>query len=121
SDFPAASAAGEELIAAIGFESRHARSGWHIEPLEQLSRLGIDASHIALITIPGAMPELAIHPGDPGDEAVGLDGAQDLAGLGISGIQRVSCRKPHMTAIIGDAIYLLDTRKGSIFAENFGG
>ena len=146
------------------------------------------------------MPELAIHPGDPGDEAVGLDGAQDLArlgidlmdlpvailshpqralgpgharvtttagcgdrrehaagfridfvdaifgdlinvlaiegrsrmsgdiervhclaALGIEGIQRVSGRKPDMPAIIGDAIYLLDTWKGSIFTENFGG
>ena len=29
------------------------------------------------------MPELAVDPGDAGDEAVGLDGAEDRAGLGI--------------------------------------
>ena len=29
------------------------------------------------------MPELAVDPGDPGDEAVGLDGAKNRAGLGI--------------------------------------
>ncbi len=29
------------------------------------------------------MPQLAIDPGDTGDEAVGLDCAQHLAGLGI--------------------------------------
>ena len=31
----------------------------------------------------GGVPELSIHPGDPGDEAVGLDGAKDRSGLGI--------------------------------------
>jgi hypothetical protein len=29
------------------------------------------------------VPELAIHPGDPGDEAVGLDRPQDLSRLGV--------------------------------------
>ncbi len=29
------------------------------------------------------MPELAIHPGDAGDESIGLDGAQNLPGLGL--------------------------------------
>src|SRR5262249_53956754 len=42
-----------------------------------------DPSHVAFFTFPGAMPELALDPGHPGDEAVRLDRAQDLAGVGI--------------------------------------
>src|ERR1700682_2391389 len=38
----------------------------------------IDSPQIALVTLPGAVPELSVDPGDPGDEAVGLDRAQDL-------------------------------------------
>ena len=33
--------------------------------------------------LPGGVPELAVDPGDPGDEAVGLDGAKNRPGLGI--------------------------------------
>ena len=79
----AAAAAAEEPIAAIGFEPRYARSGRHLEPLQDLSRSRIDAPQIALVAFPGAVPELAVDPGDAGDEAVGLDGAKDRAGLGI--------------------------------------
>ena len=38
---------------------------------------------LALVTFPGGVPELAIDPGDTGDEAVGLDGAKDGACLRI--------------------------------------
>ena len=83
SHLPAPSASAEELIAAIGLEPRNAHSGRHLEPLQDLSRLRIDSPQIALVTFPGAVPELAIDPGDPGDEAVGLDGAKNRPGLGI--------------------------------------
>src|SRR5262245_7874445 len=83
SDLSAASASAEEPIAAIGLEPRHAGSGRHLEPLQDLSRSRIDSSQIALVTFPGAVPELAVDPGDPGDEAVGLDGAKNCPGLGI--------------------------------------
>src|SRR5580658_2506249 len=83
SHFAAASAAAEELIAAIGFEPRHAHSVRHLEALQNLSRLRIDAPQIALVTFPGAVPEFAIDPGDAGDHAVGLDGAKDRPGFGI--------------------------------------
>ena len=46
-------------------------------------RLGIDAPHVALVALPGAVPELAVDPGDAGDEAIGLDGAEHGSGLGI--------------------------------------
>src|SRR5262249_1753436 len=38
---------------------------------------------IALGTFPGAVPELSVDPGDPGDVAVALDSAQNRPGLGI--------------------------------------
>src|SRR6202790_1135161 len=34
-------------------------------------------SQFALVTFPGAVPELVVDPGDPGDEAAGLDGAKN--------------------------------------------
>src|SRR6185369_5207795 len=64
---PASSA--EELIAAIGLEPRHGHAGRHLEPLQDFSGSGIDPPQIALVTLPGAVPELSVDPGDPGDEA----------------------------------------------------
>src|SRR5437879_2676330 len=83
SHLPAPSASAEELIAAIGLEPRHAHSGRHLEPLQDLSRSRIDSPQIALVTLPGAVPELAVDPGDSGDEAVGLDGAKNRPCPGI--------------------------------------
>src|SRR5439155_10606483 len=37
----------------------------------------------ALVTFPGAVPELSVDPGDPGDEAGGLDRAKNRPCLGI--------------------------------------
>jgi hypothetical protein len=45
--------------------------------------LRIDAPHIALVAFPGSVPKLAVAPGDAGDDAVALDGAEDRAGLRI--------------------------------------
>src|SRR5208283_4420628 len=73
---PAASASAEEPIAAIGLEPRHAHSGRHLELLQDLSRSRIDSPQIALVPFPSAVPELAVDPGDPGDDAVRLDGAK---------------------------------------------
>src|SRR6266496_4726458 len=83
SHLPAASASAEEPIAAIGLEPRHTHSRRHLELLQDLSRSRIDPPQIALVAFPGAVPELAVDPGDPGDEAVGLDGAKNRPGLGI--------------------------------------
>src|SRR6266404_1039853 len=83
SHLPARCSSAEELIAAIGLEPRHAHSGRHFEPLQDLSRSRIDSPHIALVTFPGAVPELSVDPGDPGDEAVGLDRAKNRSCLGI--------------------------------------
>src|ERR1700676_1039185 len=83
SHLPAASASAEKLIAAIGLEPRHAYSRRHLEALQGLSGSRIDPPQIALVTFPGAVPELAVDPGDPGDEAVRLDGAKNRPCLGI--------------------------------------
>src|SRR6266853_6637568 len=88
SHLPAASASAEELIAAVGLEPRHAYSGRHIEPLQDRSCPGIDSPQIALVIFPGAVPELAVDPGDPGDETVGLDRAQDGPCFGIDLMDR---------------------------------
>jgi hypothetical protein len=45
--------------------------------------LGIDAPQIALVTFPGAVPELSLDPADPSDEAVGIDGAKNRSCLRI--------------------------------------
>ena len=82
-DLAAAAAAAKEAIATIGFESRHGRAGRHRDCVEHLAASRIDTPHLALIALPGAVPEFAVDPGDAGDEAVGLDGAKDRAGLGI--------------------------------------
>src|SRR5262249_49318151 len=51
--------------------------------LQDLSRSRIDPPQIALVTFPGRVPELPVDPGDPGDEAIGLDRAEYRAGLGV--------------------------------------
>src|SRR5215510_13056232 len=82
-NLPAASAAAEELIAAIGLEPRNEHSGRHFERLQNVSGPGIDSPQIALVTFPGAVPELSVDPGDPGDESPGLDRAKNRPGPGI--------------------------------------
>src|SRR6516225_9431530 len=81
SHLAAASAAAKELIAAIGFEPRYGDAARHLDPLQHFSGLRIDAPQITLVVFPGAVPQLAIDPGDAGDEAFGFDGAKDRSGL----------------------------------------
>ena len=79
----AVAAAAEEPVAAVGLQARHGHAGRHIEPFQDLSGSRIDPSHVALVTFPGAVPELVVDPGDPGDEAAALDSAQNGARLRI--------------------------------------
>src|SRR6267142_713590 len=80
---PAPASSAEELIAAIGLEPRNVHSGRHREHFQNFSRSRIDPPQLALVTFPGAVPELSVDPGDPRDEAVGLDRAKNRACLGI--------------------------------------
>src|SRR5262249_20389491 len=82
-DLPALFSAAEEPIAAVRLDPRHAHATRHLEPLQHPSRSWIDSSHIALAAFQGGVPELAVDPGDAGHEAVGLDRAQNRAGLRI--------------------------------------
>src|SRR5436190_492540 len=116
----ALSSSAEEAIAAIGLEPRNAHSGRHLERFQDLPRSRIDSPQIALITFPGGVPELSVDPGDPGDEAVGLDGAKRLPARRIEGVQRLSGSKPDVPAVIGDPMHAVDTREGSILADDLG-
>ena len=49
-----------------------------------------------------------------------IDRAQRLPARGIEGVQPVSGRKPDVPTVKRDPMHLVDTRKGSIFAEDFG-
>jgi hypothetical protein len=70
-------------LIAIGFEPGHAYAGRHFEPFQDFSGSRIDVPQVALVTFPGAVPQLAVNPRHPGDEAVGLDCAKNRPGVGI--------------------------------------
>src|SRR4051812_4956508 len=78
-DLSAIAPSAEEAIPAVGFEARDANTLRHGEAVEHLSRTGIDSPQLAFVTFPRTMPKLAVDPGNPGDEAVRLDGPQDLS------------------------------------------
>src|SRR5690606_29795015 len=69
-----------EAVGAVGLESRYARARRHVDALEHFARTRVDSPEIARLVFPRAVPEFAIDPGDTGDEATGLDRAQDGAG-----------------------------------------
>jgi hypothetical protein len=83
SHFSASSAAAEERVAAVGLEARHRQAARHVDLLQNLAVLRIDSAQFAFLGFPGAVPELAFHPGDASDETVRLYGAKDRAGLRI--------------------------------------
>src|SRR6185312_957958 len=80
---PARASTAEEPIAPVGFEAGNARARRHFDLLQDLSGLRVDSPQLALVPFPRRMPELTLHPGHARDEAVGFDGAQDGARIGI--------------------------------------
>src|SRR5262245_65259818 len=70
SQFSASGAAAEERVTAIRLESRHRDTGRHVELLQNLTALRIDPTQFAFLVFKGAVPELAVHPGDASHEAV---------------------------------------------------
>src|SRR5206468_42065 len=68
---------------AVGLEPGNADARRHLELLQNFARSRINAPHIALVTVPGAVPELSVDPGDAGDEAIGCDRAKNRPSLGI--------------------------------------
>src|ERR1700733_182378 len=79
----AVSAPAEELVTTIRFEARHAHSGRHLERLQDLTGARIDSPQITRVSLPGAVPEFSIGPGNPGNEPAALDGANNRPRLGI--------------------------------------
>src|SRR5690242_20036070 len=75
--------AAEKLIAPIGFQPRHHGARRQIELFQYVAGLRIDPLQGALIAFPGAVPEFSVEPGNPSDEAIGFDGAQQCSGLRI--------------------------------------
>jgi hypothetical protein len=67
----------EELIAAIGLKPRNLDFVGHVNSLKNLSGPRINSAKIAFVAFQGCVPELTFDPGDPSDEAIGLDGAKD--------------------------------------------
>ena len=74
----AAAAAGVEQVGAVGLEAADAGAGGIASRSSTAPLVGVDAADLALVAFPGAVPELAVDPGDAGDEAVRLDRAQHL-------------------------------------------
>jgi hypothetical protein len=50
-----------------------------------------------------------------------IDRAERLPTLRIEGGQLVSGSKPDVLTVIGDAMHVVDTRKGSILTDDLGG
>src|SRR5215510_9361058 len=112
SHLPALSSSTEEPIAAVGFEPGYFDSRRHLDPLQDLSCSRIDSSQLALVTLPCGVPQLSVDPRDSGDEAVGLDRAENGSCVGIDLIdlpfsivpdpERAFCpREPRVTAAAG--------------------
>ena len=57
--------------------------GRHRDPVQHLAGFRVDVDQFTLVAFPVAVPQLAVDPGDAGDEAFGLDAAEDRARLGI--------------------------------------
>ena len=95
SPLPAFAASAKELVAAIRLKPRHAHAARHLERLQKPPRAWIDAPQIAFVPFPGGVPELAVYPGDPGNEAVRLDGTKDCPGLGIDLVDFSGADTPH--------------------------
>mmetsp|Transcript_23675 Transcript_23675/g.56340 ORF Transcript_23675/g.56340 Transcript_23675/m.56340 type:complete len:258 (-) Transcript_23675:185-958(-) len=76
----AAAAAGVEVAAAVGLQPADEQAGGHVQALLHRAAGRIDAADLAGLALPGAVPELAVHPGHAGHKAVGLQRAANRAG-----------------------------------------
>jgi hypothetical protein len=72
-----------------------------------------------LDAILGKLIEMLAVKGRPGVRG-DVDRAQPLAGRRIDRVQRPSGRKPDVLTVVGDAMHVVDSRKGSVLADNLG-
>src|SRR5262245_47037162 len=134
-DLSARSAAAIKKIRPVRLEPADRGAVRHLQPFEYGAALRVDSSDVALVCLPGPVPELAVDPRHAGDEAVRLDGAHDRAGCGIdlvdfaiavlpdpqtafcpgeSGITPVARRRNRRYYIAGRGIDLVDARFGDL-------
>src|SRR5690606_17018436 len=97
----AGAATAEEAVRTVGFEPRHADARRHVEALAHLARVGIDATQLARVVLPCAVPELAVDPGHAGDEAIRLDRTQHGPGVGIDLVDPAVAPGAHPEAAFG--------------------
>jgi hypothetical protein len=97
----AAAAAAVEEIGAVRFEAAHAGARGHLQAFEHRAVGRVDVAQLALVAFPGAVPELAVDPGHAGDEAVGLDRADDGPRLGVDLVDAAAAVLAHPQAALG--------------------
>src|SRR5207244_11153834 len=100
-DLSARSAAAIEQVCPVGLEPADDGATRHLQALEHSAALWVDSADVALVAFPGAVPQLAVDPGHAGDKAVGLDGAQNGAGLGIEVVDLAIAVLAHPQAALG--------------------
>src|SRR4051794_36315501 len=80
-DLSACPAAAVEQVCSVGFKPADGGAARHLQSFEYGTVFWVDAADIALVSFPCSMPEFTINPGYAGDETVGLDGAENGAGV----------------------------------------
>src|SRR4051794_24463349 len=100
-DLAAAATAGVEQVGAVGLEPAYAGAARHLEPLDQGAALRVDAANVAVVALPGAVPQLAVDPGHAGHEAVRFDRAQHRARRRIDAVDPAIAVLPHPEAALG--------------------
>src|SRR4029078_5447770 len=88
-------------MCAVGLESADEGAARHLQSLEHGAVLRVDPADIAFVAFRGRVPKLAVDPGDAGDEAVGLDAANDRAGAGIDLVDLAIAVLAHPQAAFG--------------------
>src|SRR5690606_24141930 len=76
-------AAAIEAVGAVRFEAGEAGAVRQLEDFQRLAGLRIDAAQVALLALPGAVPQIAVDPCDAGHHPRTVDRAQYRAGVGI--------------------------------------
>jgi hypothetical protein len=83
---------------------------------EHTAGLRIDLAN----AVAGDLEQVLAVEGRSGARAGDIERAQGLPARGIEGDQLVSGSEPDLPAVEGDSMHLVDTREGSVLANDFG-
>src|SRR5690606_25557012 len=97
----AATATAVEKISAIGFKATDTGALWHEQLLKHGTAIGVDPSYVAFISLPCAVPERVVDPGNACDKTVGHDVADDGAGFRVDLHNRAIAILTHPQAAFG--------------------